>query len=153
MKNGIVYGKKSFILPIRLNSNDQCSKSHRPRILLVEDAELIQKVYAVYFELLNCDTDVALDGLEALRLYPNGYDLILTDIWLPKIKGDELCQIIRSKGDNIPIIGVTACGEVVKNDCLRAGVTEFIVKPVYLKQLRNILEKYVLGYRAPHLGH
>lgn len=107
------------------------------KILVIEDdlrvAELIQR--ALKEE--NFETDIAYDGYYGKRLALQGnYDLIITDIVLPKIDGIQLCKEIRQVFPDIPIIMLTALGTT--DDKLQgfdAGADDYLVKPFEMREL------------------
>lgn len=75
----------------------------------------------------------------------NKYDLIFLDIGLPGMSGLEICKSVRKKEDKIPIIALTANGEL-REQCINAGVNQFIQKPTNLQTLKNILIRWVSNY-------
>ena len=107
------------------------------RILVVEDdkrmADLIRR------ELADNDYDVtpAYDGQEGLKLAQAGnFDLILTDVMLPKLSGLDLCKILKNEDESIPIIMLTALGTTDnKVGGFDAGADDYMVKPFELREL------------------
>ncbi len=107
------------------------------RILLVEDDPKLGKT--VQEELISngFETDLAYDGKVAETLFnSNEYGLVLLDINLPYKNGWELCKLFRSINKNIPIIMLTALGEIQdKMDAFNAGADDYMVKPFHLNEL------------------
>jgi len=107
------------------------------RILVVEDdkrmADLIRR------ELADNDYDVtpAYDGQEGLKLaQARNFDLILTDVMLPKLSGLDLCKILKNEDESIPIIMLTALGTTDnKVGGFDAGADDYMVKPFELREL------------------
>lgn len=63
---------------------------------------------------------------------------------LPEINGLEATELLREKGITTPIIALTANAfESDKSRCLKAGMDDFLSKPVNLKTFQSILEKYL----------
>ncbi|MBF0531945.1 MAG: response regulator [Candidatus Omnitrophica bacterium] len=117
----------------------------RKKILAAEDNPANQFLLENYFEILQCDCDFASTGRAAIeKLKHNRYDLCLMDVHMPDIDGLEAARIIRQELKNkIPIIAVTA--DVFKNSidqCLEAGMDDFVGKPIILDQLREKILKY-----------
>jgi phosphate regulon transcriptional regulator PhoB len=109
------------------------------RILVVDDeTDLVQLVtYNLAREGFKVSS--ASDGEEALDKIKNGrFDLIILDLMLPGIQGNELCRIIRNnpKTNIIPIIMLTAKGDVAdKIQGLETGADDYMTKPFSPKEL------------------
>ena len=81
------------------------------RILLVDDEPLMLKGLKFTLEQEGYETDLAMDGEEALaKFQAQPFDLVLLDVMLPKLDGLSVCQRIREQS-NVPIIMLTAKGE------------------------------------------
>jgi DNA-binding response OmpR family regulator len=83
------------------------------------------------------ETDIAFDGEAALLKYhEKKYDLIVTDIIMPKVTGLELCTLIRGEKNPPPIIMLTALGMTTeKLSGFNAGTDDYIVKPFEFVEL------------------
>jgi DNA-binding response OmpR family regulator len=106
-------------------------------ILVVEDEEKIRSALKDFLEFHNFEVTEAADGLEAERMAAeNRFDLILLDLMLPKISGEQLCSKWRNDGLQIPIIMLTAKGqEKEKVSGLNLGADDYITKPFSLEEL------------------
>ena len=106
-------------------------------ILVVEDEEKIRSALADFLEFHNFEVTVAADGLEAERAVAGRrFDLILLDLMLPKISGEQLCSKWRNDGLQTPIIMLTAKGqEKEKVAGLNLGADDYITKPFSLEEL------------------
>ena len=126
-------------------------KTEQPiKILLVEDDELIQRVHKTLLEKLGCTVSVAANAQQALSLYENGYDLIFMDVGLPEISGLEITQKIRqleaAQNKHIPIIGLTGYAHLEdKQNCLKVGMDDVVIKPAKLIELRDIIKLWALN--------
>jgi len=106
-------------------------------ILIIEDdtrvAELIQRGLAEN----GFKSSVAYDGLMGKKLaLQNNYNLIITDIILPKIDGLVLCKQIKQAKPDIPIIMLTALGTTDdKIEGFDAGADDYLVKPFEMREL------------------
>ena len=122
-----------------------------PRILVAEDNLINQELMGAQLEMLGYRADYVINGVQALESWQQGgYDLLLTDIRMPKMNGYELVTQIRQKesdGDQrVPIIAITANAlETDIEKCFAVGIDDVIAKPVELEDLRNALEKWVAG--------
>ncbi len=107
------------------------------RILLVEDDPKLGKTVQEELVSNGFETDLAFDGKVAETLFnSNEYGLVLLDINLPYKNGWELCKQFRSANRNIPIIMLTALGEIQdKMDAFNAGADDYMVKPFHLNEL------------------
>jgi DNA-binding response OmpR family regulator len=106
-------------------------------ILVVEDEEKIRSALVDFLEFHNFEVTEAADGLEAERITAEKrFDLILLDLMLPKISGEQLCSKWRSDGLLTPIIMLTAKGqEKEKVAGLNLGADDYITKPFSLEEL------------------
>lgn len=107
------------------------------KILLVEDDPKLGKTVRDDLVLNGYDTDLAYDGRIAEALFnKEEYNLVLLDINLPYKNGWELCGLFRQKNRDVPIIMLTALGEISdKMEAFNAGADDFLVKPFHLNEL------------------
>jgi DNA-binding response OmpR family regulator len=107
------------------------------RILLVEDEIKLSKVIQEELIRHGYETDVAVDGLEASRLFSQQvYSLVLLDINLPFKNGFALCKEFRELRKEIPIIMLSAAGEIHdKVEAFNLGADDYIVKPFHFVEL------------------
>jgi len=106
------------------------------KILIVDDEYKIRKVIEAYLKKSGFETFTAEDGKKALEYFAEkDPDLIVLDLMLPKINGEEVCQKIRQRSD-IPIIMLTAKGqEDEKIEGLNIGADDYVVKPFSPREL------------------
>ena len=106
-------------------------------ILVVEDEEKIRTALMDFLEFHGFEVTEAADGLEAERVAAGKrFDLILLDLMLPKISGEQLCAKWRHDGLQTPIIMLTAKGqEKEKVAGLNLGADDYITKPFSLEEL------------------
>jgi DNA-binding NtrC family response regulator len=91
------------------------------------------------------DVKVAASGEEALELVrTKEFDVVLSDIRLPSMSGVELCERIAENRPSLPVVMITAYGSVdMAIAALRAGAQDFILKPVVIPQVAQILRRVV----------
>ena len=130
--------------PKKLEIDPEMSKNHPLRILLAEDNLINQKVAIRILERMGYRADVAANGLEALEaLQRQSYDVILMDVQMPDMDGVEATEQIRDiwpKAQQPRIIAMTAhalSGD--KEKYLRAGMDDYISKPVRIQELMGSL--------------
>jgi two-component system alkaline phosphatase synthesis response regulator PhoP len=106
-------------------------------ILVVEDEKSIRSALTDFLEYHGFSAVVAEDGLEAERIVgQRQFDLILLDLMLPKISGEQLCAKWRQEGLQTPILMLTAKGqEKEKIAGLNLGADDYITKPFSLEEL------------------
>ena len=109
----------------------------RQSILVVEDEPAICEGLQDFLEFHGFQVTVAQDGLEAERQADQAdFDLILLDLMLPKISGEQLCTRWREQGRQTPIIMLTAKGlEKEKINGLNLGADDYVTKPFSLEEL------------------
>ncbi len=108
-----------------------------PRILVVEDEPRIARLVCDNLEAEGYRVAHAAEGEAALRAAQDGgIDLILLDVMLPGIDGFEICRRLRSGGDRVPILFVTARDlHPDRIEGLMAGGDDYLVKPFQLDEL------------------
>ena len=133
---------------------DQMDLSH-VKVLVVEDSKPNQDLMKAYFNILKVNADFSNNGQEAvdhLRKRAD-YDVILMDMQMPLMGGVEATTIIRRDIDKkVPIVALTAAA--LKEDqeqCLKAGMNDFLTKPIDINKLRMTLTRY-LKKEAPAKG-
>lgn len=106
-------------------------------ILIIEDDQRIAELIQRGLEEQGFTPTLAYDGLSGKKLaIQNNYDLIITDIVLPKIDGLDLCKQIRQTKPETPIIMLTALGTTDdKVEGFDAGADDYLVKPFEMREL------------------
>jgi two-component system, OmpR family, response regulator len=127
-----------------------------PRLLLIDDDELLGPPLAAYFaragfELQHATRPSA--GLALLR--SGGFDAAILDVMLPEMDGFELCRTIRKESD-VPIIMLTARGDVMDRVVgLELGADDYLPKPFepreLLARVQTILRRVPAGANAARL--
>lgn len=107
------------------------------RILFVEDEEHLIDAIKLNLELEDYTVKVAEDGKKAIELWENQrFDLILLDIMLPNVDGLTVCETIRLKDSEVPILILSAKGSSGDRiHGLKAGADDYLVKPFNLEEL------------------
>ncbi|MBN1787991.1 MAG: response regulator transcription factor [Sedimentisphaerales bacterium] len=111
--------------------------AQKANVLVVEDEQKIRTALADFLEFHDFAVVQAVDGLEAQRIVRDKkFDLILLDLMLPKISGEQLCAKWRQEGLQTPVIMLTAKGqEKEKIAGLELGADDYITKPFSLEEL------------------
>lgn len=118
-------------------------------ILIVEDEKRVADLLKIGLEENGYQTMVAYDGAMGLRLFQsNSFQLVISDIILPKLDGFELCKEIRKVNERTPILMLTALGSADdKLDGFDAGADDYMVKPFDFREL-NARVKVLLKRNA-----
>jgi DNA-binding response OmpR family regulator len=107
----------------------------RESILIVEDEKKIADIVRGYLEKEGYQVQHAADGAEALRLLKEQFDMVILDLMLPDMQGEELCSIIRQHSE-VPVIMLTArSGEEDRIKGLGIGADDYVVKPFSPREL------------------
>ena len=107
------------------------------RILLAEDERALSKAIVKIFERNNCSVDAVYNGEDALLYLETGYyDAAVLDIMMPKMDGITVLKKIRNKGNQIPILMLTAKSEIEDRvEGLDSGANDYLSKPFDSREL------------------
>ena len=116
-----------------------------PKILVVDDEVKMCFTLTKLFELCHYPVAVAHNGLEALdkidSFQPN---CILLDIRMPKMNGIDVLKKVRQEHPEIVVIMTTAVvSEESREECLKAGAAEYLIKPIDFKSLLETIKNRV----------
>jgi signal transduction histidine kinase/DNA-binding response OmpR family regulator len=137
------------------SARERSKPSPALNILLVEDNLVNQRVATGLIEKRGHRVAIAENGQEALRmLEKESYDLVLMDVQMPVMDGLEATAKLRESEKNsdrhLPVVALTA--RAMKGDvelCLSAGMDDYLVKPIRVPDLEEILAKYARTLRQP----
>lgn len=109
------------------------------RILIVEDEVKLAEALKNGLSHHGFAVDLIHDGQKALTritLHKSDYDLIILDLMLPSLSGDEICEKIRKEGISVPILVLTARNETdTKVKLLLSGADDYLIKPFSFEEL------------------
>ncbi|PSB56664.1 response regulator [Chamaesiphon polymorphus] len=136
---------KSLVKP-QTSNYDRYQATFPLRILLAEDNLVNQKVAMHMLKRIGYQADIAMNGVEVLELLRDrAYDVVLMDLQMPKMDGMEATRRILTEfpEHRCPtIIAMTASAlEGDKQECLAAGMHDYVTKPVKLEQLAQALNQ------------
>ncbi len=123
-------------------------------ILVVDDEKNIRTGLRQSLEMDGYNVYIAADGVEALKIFDeNVIELVITDVKMPNLSGEELLKRITSANPNIPVIILTGHGTIESAvTAMREGAYDFLTKPVNLGRL-SLLVKRALTNRELILSH
>lgn len=117
---------------------------HSMKILLVEDEQKLAEALQHGLSLEGYAVDIVSDGKKALSriaLHRTDYDVVILDLNLPSMNGDEVCMQMRAKDITVPIIILTGQSETeTKVKLLMAGADDYLVKPFSFEELNARLQ-------------
>ncbi|MFQ5729570.1 MAG: response regulator [Waddliaceae bacterium] len=124
------------------------SKFPGKRVLIAEDYFVNQEVTQDILELMDFEVAIAENGVEALEKHATqNFDAILMDIQMPELDGYEATKEIRKREGSekhTPIIALTANALMGDREkCLKAGMDDYISKPIEAEKLEEVLKKYL----------
>jgi DNA-binding NtrC family response regulator len=107
--------------------------------LLVDDEPALARVFARALTAAGFDVALALDGVDALdRLMADPYDIVVTDVCMPRMSGLRLLESIRSLRPDVPVVLMTAQLDPQTYERARElGSVRYLLKPFTLEQLAN----------------
>lgn len=119
-------------------------------ILVVDDEYKIVEVIKVYLEKSGYNVITAFNGKDAIKEYENNnIDLIILDLMLPDISGEDICKTLREKS-NVPIIMLTA--KIQEEDALNGfniGADDYVTKPfspkILVSKVNAILKRICIN--------
>ncbi len=115
-------------------------------VLYVEDEAPLRKNVKKYLKKIFLSVDTAKDGQEGLELYKKKkFDLVMTDINMPKSDGLEMASKIKEINENQNILIVSAYSDVLNfTTSIKLGIDGYILKPIDYKQLNSVLFKILV---------
>jgi two-component system response regulator PilR (NtrC family) len=113
-------------------------------ILVVDDEQIIRESLSYILKKENYNVDEAANGKAAYdMLLETNYDLVITDLEMPEMKGTELLEKIRDLSAQTATIVVTAYGSLeTAISALRTGASDYILKPVEFDELLIKVKKF-----------
>lgn len=101
------------------------------RILVVDDEEKMRRLLELTLKNMGHDVTQAADGAEAVARFEEApFDLVLTDLKMPGMDGVQLLRILRERGEEAPVIVLTAFGTVeTAVEAMKLGAADYIIRP------------------------
>lgn len=123
-------------------------------LLIIDDEKNIREGLGANFELEGYTVKLAENGEEGLKLISKGdIDLVITDLRMPGISGEEVLRRVTTETPGIPVIVLTGHGSIdAAVDAMRNGAYDFLTKPLNLDQLSMIVKR-ALEARELSLQH
>lgn len=122
--------------------------THSLKFLVVDDTAMIRNILTnVLHSMGYYDFIEAVDGQDAFsKYYSYKPDVIITDFNMPRMNGIQLTYEIRKSDHSTKIIMITGENDQrIISDAMRAGVNQYLTKPVHPEQLRDAIRRVLLG--------
>ena len=131
------------VAPVAAEAADRAAGWRSRRVLIVEDSDLIGELLVARLRRVFGAVEWVRNGVEALAAHEAFQpDVVLTDLFMPEMGGDDLTSVLRAQGVTCPIIGMTAAA--IGDERTRfeqAGTDRVLTKPVSTGQLLDVLEE------------
>jgi two-component system response regulator AtoC len=123
------------------------------KVLIVDDEVNIRTSLSQFFSVYDIDSELAENGLVAQRvLLSDSFDAMVVDLKMPGMDGLELIKWMREEAFDIPVIMVSAHGDIQDAvSALKGGVADYIVKPFNPEELVNKISKMVEANKVKQL--
>ena len=117
--------------------------SNDKKLLVVDDEVESSENIADFFNRLGYEVSLANGGKEAISiLEKNFFSVVLLDIKMPDLDGEEVLKFIKQKHPNSKVIVITGLDEgKSKKEFLKIGVHDYILKPINLSELAKMLDR------------
>ncbi len=117
------------------------------KILIVDDNPHMCNLLADILEIFDYRGVTAKDGEEALsRLKSENFDLVITDLRMPRLGGMDLLKSIKEEDPSMPVVVITAFGKSdTQKDVLAARADGYLVKPFKVNQIGSLLKGLLKG--------
>lgn len=123
------------------------------RVLIVDDERDIREVLKLALRIDGCETDVAVDGVEALEKFGDGttWDVVLLDQAMPRLEGLEVLREMKRRDPAARVIMVTAFATVeLAEEAMAAGAVDFVKKPFSGEALRGAVRAAMTRPKSDH---
>ena len=116
------------------------------RVLVVDDDQDIRRLLAKVIGMLDMQVSQAHNGAQALRMFrESAFDLVITDIQMPKMDGYRLMRELKSLSQDLPVVLITGMSaEQVQRDAGAADAASVLHKPFRLEAITGAVER-ILG--------
>ena len=123
-------------------------------VLVVEDDQVLRESFQQQLSYLFAEVDAAVDGQDALdQLAEKNYDIVLTDLRMPRMSGFQLLQEIRQQSPQQPIVVISAHEDEALRRELAVYKVHYLSKPVSLERLLNVLIPVCQNLPLEHQGY
>jgi CheY-like chemotaxis protein len=112
------------------------------RILVVDDEPMVRFLLVRFLEEEGHTVDEAADGIDALEhLNQRPYDLLITDVHMPRMSGIDLVRALRRRGNHIPLVVMDSYPDLFTESEVGAEAFAMLAKPFDLSEVRRVLQQ------------
>ncbi len=123
-------------------------------VLVAEDDQILRESFQQLLSYLFAEVDVAVDGQDALDQWlKKPYDIVFTDLNMPRMSGFRLIQKIRQQSPQQPIVVISAHEDEIFQQELAVQEVNYLIKPVSLEELLNVLIPVCQSLPLEHQGY
>lgn len=123
------------------------------KILVADDEMRIVDILRKFLQEKGQWVEYALDGPEALKLIKkNDYDIIFLDLNMPEVTGFEILRYCKENHLKAKVVLLTGYPDVTDSFCKKLKADEYLEKPIDLKMIGEIVDKYLLSQGGPSVG-
>jgi DNA-binding NtrC family response regulator len=115
----------------------------QPKILVVDDEDNVRHSLTELLEIKNFCVTATASAEHALKLLEQtAFDLVLSDLLMPRIDGIALAKAIREMGLNVPVVVMTGYASIeTAVESMKAGASDFITKPFNMDQITIVINR------------
>ncbi|MEK9761283.1 MAG: response regulator [Deltaproteobacteria bacterium] len=123
-------------------------------VLVAEDDQILRESFQQMLSYLFAEVDAAVDGQDALDQWlKKPYDIVFTDLNMPRMSGFRLIQKIRQQSPQQPIVVISAHEDEIFQQELAVQEVNYLIKPVSLEELLNVLIPVCQSLPLEHQGY
>ena len=112
----------------------------------MEDDPVLARIYSCALAAAGYSVDIAADGAQGFeRLLAGSYDVIVTDLCMPRLSGLDLLHEVRRRRPEVPVVIMTGEVDVKTHEvALDMGTVRFLLKPMTMRQLARAVENALI---------
>jgi len=148
-----VYLHASTVTPLDPPSPSDAGRSgHGERILVIDDEVVVGRFAQLTLESLNYAVTLSLDPIAAMELFrtdPDAFDIVLTDLTMPGMRGDRVAEIVHGLRPDLPIVLITGYrGALLSEQAAALGIVEVLTKPVLRAEIAACMHRSLASHRG-----
>jgi CheY-like chemotaxis protein len=140
--------------PEEVEEGEFIPKKGTARILFVDDEESLAEMYQESLAYYGYHVEAVMSGYSALELFqkdPNRFDIVITDLTMPRMTGIQLAQEVMAIRPDIPIILCSGFSDqTTKERAKILGIRKMLMKPVIPDEMVSLIEKIMAGKEFPY---